>query len=1066
MLLKRLPDVVDTNPAKVAFGIVKIIFQIKDVCLSFGHRRLTDSGCQEVKGNIDAVDQRIISTVNQLRAIEDARYGWKPNTDKELRAVKSFESTLIKEYGNLIKLKKQSIMRKIAVHEECKGEIAEIFQRINQAREQLVRSLLKDLQPAHSADHKYELEGKDQSLRRSVCTPGTRVRIRDDITKWANDTSSESSSVYWLVGQAGLGKTTIAHTIARRFEFAGDADDKIVLGGNFFCSRQMKETRSATRIVRTIAYHLARRCKAFADALDCTDFDIIHQGVRAQLQKLLIEPWRRVQSAESTQVPYFLVIIDALDEIDGQGGSEFLRDLLDSINKYGLRGLKFFATSRPDPGLVDHLESFPNKQFYHLQQVPMEEAEADITAYLNAELPNLQGTQELKNLVGQAAGLFIYAATVVKYLGKSSPPEQRGRIIRLPPSGIPQSRKDTSLLDRLYLQVLQDAFGSFEDDDIDLDRRLKIMHTFLCSAEPISINIVAKLLFSPEDSNFTETISDVLTSLHAVLYTQNHMVLSYHKSFTDFMFDQNRAERFWCDTPQFHLLLSNSCFRVMDIGLKFNIANIETSFILDQDNPALPNAVKENIPPVLRYSCFNWGYHLAETDSHKLVDTLSRFLKLPVLFWVEAMNLMGSRGLCERMLRDAHNRVGAIAISSDNRWIVSGSDDHTVRVWDASTGEELKVLEGHSNPVWSVAFSSDKKWIISGSGDQTVRVWDASTGEEMKVLEGHSDWVSSVAFSSNNKCIVSSSRDWTVRVWDTLTGEVLKVMEGHSDWVSSVAFSSDNKCIVSSSRDWTVQVWDTLTGEELKVLEGHNNWWIVSGSGDHTVRVWDTSTGEELKVLEGHSDSVSSVTFSSDNKWIISSSWDQTMKVLEGHSSSVSSAAFSSDNKWIISGSRDETVRVWDASTGEELKALEVAFSSDNKWIVSGSYDNTVRVWDVSTGEELKELEGHSNLVSSVAFTSDNKHIVSGSRDNTVQVSVSSVQHAFFQYVRQKSRASIHTGWLLSIGSDFHYLMFVPLAANLPDSSNILTIPQSRASSVDFMSASIGPEWSDCFSCM
>ncbi|KAF9481793.1 hypothetical protein BDN70DRAFT_875930 [Pholiota conissans] len=901
MLLKRLPDVMDTNPAKVAFGIVKIILQIKD----------------EVKGNIDAVDQRIISTVDQLRAIEDARHGWKPNSDKESRAIKSFESTLIKEYGNLIKLKEHSIMRKIAVHEESKGEIAEIFQRINQARGQLVmmtslrvhaivleiredlaRSLLKDLQPAHSADHKYELDGENQSLRRSVCTPGTRVRIRDDITKWANDTSSESSSVYWLVGQAGSGKTTIAHTIARRFEFAGDADDKIVLGGNFFCSRQMKETRSAMRIVRTIAYHLARRCKAFADALDCTDFDIIHQGVCAQLQKLLIEPWRQVQSTEATQIPHFLVIIDALDEIDDQRGSEFLRDLLDSINKYGLRGLKFFATSRPDPGLVDHLESFPNKQFYHLQQVPMEEAEADITAYLNAELPNLQGTQELKNLVGQAAGLFIYAATVVKYLGKCSPPEQRGRISRLPPSGIPQSRKDTSLLDRLYLQVLQDAFDSFEDDDVDFDRRLKIMHTFLCSAEPVSINIVAKLLFPPEDPDFTETISHVLASLHAVLYTQNHMVLSYHKSFTDFMFDQNRAKRFWCDTPQFDLLLSNSCFRVMDIGLKFNIANIETSFILDQDNPALPDAVKQNILPVLRYSCFSWGYHLAKTDSHKLVDTLSRFLKLPVLFWVEAMNLMGSRSLCERMLRDAHK-----LFTNDNSSLAD------------NFGE-------------AASFALH----FSGSG----------------------------AALSTPHLYISSLATWRPR-------SVL-------------------------SQGWKIH------------FPGIPNF-VHASEGRSTL-----------------------------------------MTITIG--SQVDAIAISSDNKWIVSGLYNKTVWVWNASTGEELKVLEV------------------RVWDASTGEELKVLEGHSSSVSSVTFSTDNKRIVLGSDDKTVQVSVSSAQHASLQYVRQKSKASTHTGWLLSTGSDSHYLMFVPLAANLPDPSNILTIPQSRASSVDFTSASIGPEWSNCFSCM
>ncbi|KAF9471184.1 YVTN repeat-like/Quino protein amine dehydrogenase, partial [Pholiota conissans] len=384
-----------------------------------------------------------------------------------------------------------------------------------------------------------------------------------------------------------------------------------------------------------------------------------------------------------------LVIIDALDEIDGEGGSEFLRDLLDSINKHRLRGLKFFATSRPNQDLVEHLQSFRNKQFYHLRQVPVKEADADITAYLNAELPRFRDTPEIKKLVEQAAGLFIYAATAVKYLSKLkfSLSEQMRRINRLLESGIPQSTKETPLLDNLYQQVLFDAVGQFmddedEDENMDFKHRLKILHT----------------------------------------------------------------------------------------ELKFNIANIQSSFLLDHDNAALPDAIKQNISLVLRYTCHNWVYHLSLADSNKLADTLTNFLRLPVLFWIEAMNLMGSRGLCEYMLRGArkvvmnvrwkthfpgipkfvHSAGGAalmtittaspvctIALSSNGKYLVSGLYDGTVQVRDASTGEELKVLKGHGNYVWSVAFSSDNKRIVSGSEDETVRVWDVSTGEELKVLEGH-----------------------------------------------------------------------------------------------------------------------------------------------------------------------------------------------------------------------------------------------------------------------------------------------------------------------------------------
>jgi len=513
--------------------------------------------------------------------------------------------------------------------------------------------LLERLEASHAADHKCALEGEQrQLLRRAVCTPGTRVRILGDIARWANDTSSES--VYWLSGQGGSGKSTIAYTIARRFEFAGDADDTIVLGGNFFCSRQIKETKSATLIIRTIVYHLALKSKAFANALRAFGkFDAIHYGVRSQLESLLIEPWKQAQSADPSKSLRFLVVIDALDEIDGQDGSGFLRDLFDSINKHRLQGLKFFATSRPDPDLVTHLEAFKDKRLYRLGQVPVEEAQADITTYLNAHLGYSMGRPEMEKIAAQAAGLFIYAATVVKYVEGYASVEHEERL-----STLFVENPEETLLDGLYHQVLLDAQHRFKSRHY-----LDILHTFLCTAERTSTSLVAKLLLPLNKTNpalsHTEIADGVLKSLHAVLYTENDQVLTYHKSFTDFMFDQNRAKKFWCDQAKHHRFLTDSCFRVMD-GLKFNIANIESSFLLDRDNSALPNAVKQNITPVLSYSCRNWEHHLsaaAPTDSDALCDTLSKFLQLRVLFWIEAMNLLGSRSECAELLQRARKWV-------------------------------------------------------------------------------------------------------------------------------------------------------------------------------------------------------------------------------------------------------------------------------------------------------------------------------------------------------------------------------------------------------------------------
>ncbi|KAH1371911.1 hypothetical protein KXX50_004916, partial [Aspergillus fumigatus] len=77
--------------------------------------------------------------------------------------------------------------------------------------------------------------------------------------------------------------------------------------------------------------------------------------------------------------------------------------------------------------------------------------------------------------------------------------------------------------------------------------------------------------------------------------------------------------------------------------------------------------------------------------------------------------------------------------------IVSGSDDNTIKLWDAQTGLELRSLEGHSSLVGSVAFSPDGQRIVSGSGDSTIKLWDAQTGLELRSLEGHSDSVTNVS---------------------------------------------------------------------------------------------------------------------------------------------------------------------------------------------------------------------------------------------------------------------------------------------------------------------------------
>ncbi|MCP4350965.1 MAG: hypothetical protein GY795_36325, partial [Desulfobacterales bacterium] len=81
--------------------------------------------------------------------------------------------------------------------------------------------------------------------------------------------------------------------------------------------------------------------------------------------------------------------------------------------------------------------------------------------------------------------------------------------------------------------------------------------------------------------------------------------------------------------------------------------------------------------------------------------------------------------------------VNSVVMSSDGKYIISGSDDNTVRLWDAATGKEIRTFSGHQSSVFSVSLSSDGGTLVSGSSDKTVRLWDAATGKEIRTFSGH-----------------------------------------------------------------------------------------------------------------------------------------------------------------------------------------------------------------------------------------------------------------------------------------------------------------------------------------
>jgi WD40 repeat protein len=169
-------------------------------------------------------------------------------------------------------------------------------------------------------------------------------------------------------------------------------------------------------------------------------------------------------------------------------------------------------------------------------------------------------------------------------------------------------------------------------------------------------------------------------------------------------------------------------------------------------------------------------------------------------------------GLIEAALLMTLNKhsdsVRSVAYSPDGRRIVSGSDDGTIKIWDAESGWEIRTLTGDNTSVYSVAYSPDGRRIVSGSKDGTIKIWDAESGREIRTLEEHSDHVWSVAYSPDGRRIVSGADDETIKIWDAESGREIRTLAGHSCPVDSVAYSPDGRRIVSGSRDNTIKIWD------------------------------------------------------------------------------------------------------------------------------------------------------------------------------------------------------------------------------------------------------------------
>ena len=392
------------------------------------------------------------------------------------------------------------------------------------------------------------------------------------------------------------------------------------------------------------------------------------------------------------------------------------------------------------------------------------------------------------------------------------------------------------------------------------------------------------------------------------------------------------------------------------------------------------------------------------------------FMIIFFLIYVTVLSISHAKDNMEIFLQTGHSDgVNSVCFSPDGKFIASGSQDSTIKLWNVKELTLIRTFKGHSNSVESVIFSPDCRYIASGSYDKTIKIWNVKDGYLNRTFRGHENAVKSLCFSPDVTCIASGDING-FNLWDVKKGALIRSFEGSSSDIESLSFSSDGTRIAEKVDHNTINLWDIKNGILIRTFKEHsffsmsvsfspNGKHIVSRSNDHTIKLWNVKNETLIRIFKGHEDDVNSIGFSPDGKYIVSGSNDHSIKLwnvkdgtlvstFRGHSSYVKTVNFSPDGKHIVSaGSSDGTLNQWNLKDGilirslkgHDASVLSVNFCPDGRRIVSGSKQfggneyATIKVWNVKDGSIIRTFKFYYGLygAESVRFSPDGKLLAS-----------------------------------------------------------------------------------------
>jgi WD40 repeat protein len=336
---------------------------------------------------------------------------------------------------------------------------------------------------------------------------------------------------------------------------------------------------------------------------------------------------------------------------------------------------------------------------------------------------------------------------------------------------------------------------------------------------------------------------------------------------------------------------------------------------------------------------------------------------------------------------------------------------------DAPAPAIVANLKGHTETVYTVSFSPDGRYLLTGSFDKSLKLWEAATGKEIKNFAGqtgHQNLVLAAAFNPSGSMVASGAADNTAKLWDTPLSVPLREYL-HGGAVNALALSPDGARLAGAVNDGSVKVWNVADGKQLFNLIGHkgpvlsvsfggNGQFLASCGSDHTIRLWNPNNGQDLGIIGAHAGSANAVLASPNGNSLYSAGDDGLLKAwkvpvpaprrLAAQSDVITLVVLANDGRTVVTAGADRNVQMINFDNGQPIRQWKggaapittLGISNNKAVVAAGTSDGRLLLWNASDAKPIREIPAHSGTLTGIAFHPQNTQVMTAGKDGTLKL--------------------------------------------------------------------------------